>query len=432
MEKVACFIHSTTMELNKDTFLIELLECLKASNILERLTYLCINNTGLKLDEAAIERKYSPAKVIHCLNTTHEFENPTIKLLYSFCKLNPDYKVLYMHTKGVSYASNHVFLPGVKSWNRFMRHCLLDYFTQCLTLLKIYDTVGCNFRSIEYGNPKHYSGNYWWATARYISTLPIAYLKDKYDPEFWLLQNTPLFFNIITMEEMYEQEHLLENYQLDVKHGIEDNVFFCKVNTDGANMQSQLHCIANVITLAAAQCGNKVVILDDFILNETTSSRVPTNLVLDIPKCNEFLKPYKITLIYKNCVLLEIHKVEYGLRHVNMLDITDKVKSRFLHHNHLFIPIGTSLNDLCGDPCYGMKKQINVHYSLNSVSFNAVFYESNLNRLAPIELKHNCYDGKRTSFVNANENPWLARIARDDSKEMSSLFDTFLANLVLI
>lgn len=423
--KVACFIHSTTMTLNGDAFLIEILDYLKDLKLLGRLTYLCINNTGLKLDEAKIEREYAPAKVIHCLNNTNEFENPTIKLLYSFCKMNPDYKVLYLHTKGVSYASNHEFLPGVKSWNRYMRHCLLDYFTNCLNLLRIYDAVGCNYRPVTEGNPPHYSGNYWWANASYVQSLPIAYLKDKYDPEFWLLQNNPLYFNILNMEEMYQQEHPIENYRLGVKHGIEDNVLFCKVSVNGeANMQNQLRCIANVISLAATQCGNKIVILDDF-----KGLDRPSCDVLNIIKCNELLTPHKITLIHKNNVHLEIHKVEYGLLHLNTVDITDQVKSRFLHHNHFYIPIGTSLNDLCDDPCIGMFKQIYIHYSLNGIQFYKLYHERNLKTHYAIEFKHDCYDGKRTSNINTIENPWLTIT---DSKEMGVEFDTFLSNLILL
>jgi hypothetical protein len=402
--KVACFIHSTTMELNKDTFLIEILDYLKALNILDRLTYLCINNTGLKLDEEKIEREYAPAKVVHCLNNTNEFENPTIKLLYSFCKMNPDFKVLYLHTKGVSYASNHEFLPGVKSWNRYMRYCLLDHFTNCLNLLRMYDTVGCNYRPITEGNPPHYSGNYWWANASYVQNLPIAYLKDKYDPEFWLLQNNPLHFNILTMEEMYQQEHPVEDYRLAVKSNIENNVLYCKVNGD--NMENQLRSIANVITLASTQCGNKIVILDDF------ASR------LDMDKSNERLKPYGITLIHKNSVVLEILKVEYGLHHVNKVDITEQVKSRFFRYNHLFIPIGTSLNDLCDDPCIGMFKQIYVHYSVNSIPFNNIYHERNLRTHYSLDLNYDCYDKITTLSVN--------------KREMGAEFDVFLSNLILL
>lgn len=420
--KVACFIHSATMELHKDSFLYEILNVLKTNKILDRLAYLCINNTGLKLDEDKIEKEYAPAHVIHYSDSTTEFETPTIKLLYAFCKFNPDYKVLYLHTKGVSYSSDHKFLPGVKSWNRYMRHCLLDNFTHCLQLLRIYDTVGCNFMTNSYP-PPHYSGNYWWANASYIRNLPIAYMKDKHDPEFWLLQHDPLFFNILSMTEMYQHDHHIDDYRLAVKNGIENNIIFCKVGVQNEIMESQLKCIANTITLASAQCGNKVVILDDF-MDEVSSKRKPSCNVLDFPKCNELLAPHCITLIYKNQVHFELQKVEYGLLHVKTTDVTEEVKSRFLRPNCLIIPNKTCFNEFCDDPCPGVFKHIYIHYTLNSVPFYMMYQEHRLSTVASIEIRHNCYDAKKTSEKNTMDSPWMTLT---DVKDMQSERDSFLS-----
>ena len=428
--KIACFIHSTTLELWKDAFLIEILEHLKSSKLLECLNYLCIVNTGLELDANKIESLYKPAKVIHYSKSTHEFENVTIRQLYTFCKMNPEYKVLYMHTKGVSYVSNHVFLPGVNSWNRFMRYCLVDHFLDCLRILSIYDTVGSNYRPLESGNGQHYSGNYWWANARYISKLPIDYLKDKYDPEFWLLQKEPLFFNVHYIENMYEQPYPIENYQTDVKHGFDDNVFFCKVGFPRTGLCNQLYNIANVLSMAVVQRGNKVVILDDFITDINTLEVKPSCYVLDIDKCNYILKPYNITLIYKNNVTMKIEKVEYGLRHIQVEDITEKVKTHFWKSNHLYIPRGTSLNDYVEkDPCPMKCKQLYIYYSLNGVLLQRVFHERNLVHLNPVEIKHSNYDFKPCSYVHGPNEPWLTRINRDDSQELTMIFDSFLNKL---
>ena len=377
-EKVACFIHSTTMALNKDTFLIEILDHLKSSRLLESLSYVCINNTGLLLDEAAIERKYAPAKVIHYSDKTNEFENPTIKLLYTFSKLNPDYKILYLHTKGVSYMANHVFFPGVNSWNRFMRYCLVDHFPQCLNLLEVYDTVGCNYRRFKNGNPQHYSGNYWWASARYISTLRIAYLRDKYEPEFWLMANNPLYFNIYTLDKMYEHVYPIENYQDNVTYSISENALCCKGVVETI-------CLANILTMMSVQSGNKVLMLDDYS-----------------EKWNEQLRPFNITLISN--VQLEITKVEYGLRNMNVIDVTHKITPRFFSPNKLFIPRGTHMNDVVeDDPCPGKYKHIYIEYTLNSnsIPFHKVFTESNLINTYHIEINDSLPD----AIVHAKEFP---------------------------
>ena len=88
-DKLACFIHSTTLELWKDTFLIELLDYLKSSKLLERLEYLCIVNNGQQIDTKMIEQTYAPAKVVYFSENTMDFENTTIRLLHVFAKMNP-------------------------------------------------------------------------------------------------------------------------------------------------------------------------------------------------------------------------------------------------------------------------------------------------------------------------------------------------------
>ena len=104
------------------------------------------------------------------------------------------------------------------------------------------------------------------------------------------------------IENMYEQPYPLENYQLDVQHGFNDNVFFCKVGFPRTGLCNQLYCIANTLTIAVAQRGNKVIILDDFITDIQTLETKPSHHILDIEKCNDILKPYNITFIYKNNV----------------------------------------------------------------------------------------------------------------------------------
>ena len=429
--KLACFIHSTTLEIWKDEFLMTLLNQIRSSGLLAKLDHFCIVNTGLAIDNQAIESNYAPAKVIHYSQQTNEFENVTVKLLHTFCRFNPEYKVLYMHTKGVSYGRDHVFLPGIHSWNRFMLYGLVDNYEKCLQLMHIYDTIGSNYRPSQDGNGQHYSGNFWWATAKYISTLPIDYMKNKYDPEFWLLQKRPMYFNIHTLEHMYQNTYPIENYKEDVFYGFGDNVHFCKVGFYGTGLCNQLYCIANNLCLAAAQTGNKVVILDDFLADIFSGEPKPSCDVLDLPKCNEMLKPYGITMMYKNHITMKLHRVLLGLRHVGTVDITKQVEEQFMQPNHLFIPKGTFLTGLADeDPCPNVRKQIYVYYYLNDVLLQEVFYEENLYKLCDIEIKYSNYDGKPHMSEIHLSNPWLQRINRKDSRELRNLFDYFLKSFV--
>lgn len=425
----ACFIHSTHLELQKDQVLFHLLDTLKTSGLLKELRYLCIMNTGLPLDAKRIESEYVPAKVIQYSFNTLEFENVSIRTLYTFAKLNPAYKILYLHTKGVSYHPTHVFYPGVQSWNKYMMHCLVERFPQCLSLLQIYDTVGCNYRKEEDGNPPHYSGNFWWANASYLQTLSIDYLKDKYDPEFWLLQNDPLWFNVYTLEHMYEQAYPLDDYQSDVEYSMENNVFFCKVGFCKTGLCNQLYCIANVVSIAAAQHGggNKIIILDDFITDINMSAHRPSDQILDIPRCNHVLSEKQIHLIYKHDITMTLDKVEYGLNHIRVLDITKHIRKLFWTLNHLYIPQGTHLNEIIQeDPCPQMRKQVRVFYSINGIPLQKVFHERLLLDSSPIEINYSHFDGKKCSYLLDCSQPWLTRINRNDSREKIHAFNHFL------
>ena len=430
--KLACFIHSTTLDIWHDEFLITLLDSLKSSGLLQQLSHLCIVNTGLAIDHDKIEQKYKPAKVIHYSKFTNEYENITIKMLYAFCRYHPDYKVLYMHTKGVSYTRDHVFLPGIHSWNDFMMYSLVEKYESCISLLRMYDTVGCNYRPFEDGNGQHYSGNFWWATAKYISTLPISYMKNKYDPEFWLLQNDPLYFNIHVLEHMYQQTYPRENYGEDVKHGFEDGIYFSKVGFHGTGLCNQLYCIVNTLTLAASQGnqGNKVVVLDDFITDINSAVEKPSCDVLNLSTCNKWLKPHGITMMYKNHITMKLHCVLFGLRHISTVDITNNVRERYMTENRLHIPKGTFLNELAPhDPCPNTRKQIYIYYYLNDVLMQDVFFEQKLFYQTSIDINFSHFDGKPHMSVLNDDNPWLTRINRNDSRELKPLFDKWLGQL---
>eukprot|EP01034_Spumella_vulgaris_P039155 gene39155-48359_t len=71
-----------------------------------------------------------------------------------------------------------------------------------------FDAIGVNFLSndrVAFSNsssqpevkegkfyPSHFPGNFWWASGRYLSGIPVIdftenTFKSKYDPEFWIL-----------------------------------------------------------------------------------------------------------------------------------------------------------------------------------------------------------------------------------------------------
>ena len=188
--KTACFIHSCNISLNGTVALDNLLVLLEQSVV--KFDLIVVNNIGLQLDT----NKYvsnDKIKFIHCSDNSGLFERPTLTLMHSFSALNDDVKILYLHTKGISYNPNTQIYTNIQAWIAYMLHFLLD--SKCLPLLDEYDTLGCNYYEGPY---KHYSGNFWWIASKYLATLNLDRLVSKGDAEWWCLSGKD-----VRMKELY-------------------------------------------------------------------------------------------------------------------------------------------------------------------------------------------------------------------------------------
>lgn len=181
--KTVCFIHSCHLASSGTEKLDLILEAVLKVKGLEVIT---INNIGLRLDHAHYEAMDPRIIVVHCSDNPLEFELPTLRLMHEFSLNSPNTKILYVHTKGISYPKGDSrYEPGL-DWINYMLHFLCEKSETCLKLLDTHDVVGCNFSE----NPKpHFSGNFWWTTAKYLKTLATELLTDKMSAEWWLLSN---------------------------------------------------------------------------------------------------------------------------------------------------------------------------------------------------------------------------------------------------
>jgi hypothetical protein len=128
-------------------------------------------------------------------NQNYKEETETLVSLRDFCKQNPDYKVLYFHTKGVSKES-----MNAESWRLMMEYFVIDRWKECVEYLNDYDVVGSNLKVLgpttwsdgtqtwEKAGTQHFVGNFWWANASYVNTLDDEFLKSDFrlDREFWI------------------------------------------------------------------------------------------------------------------------------------------------------------------------------------------------------------------------------------------------------
>lgn len=196
MSKVVCFIHSCTLDIRGTEILSNLVNLIVNTGLIHEVENVFINNVGNRIDENMYQSLSSKIMITNHSVDPNSFENCTLRLMHFYAKCHPGYKILYLHTKGVTYTKDHVFYPGVTDWVDFMLYCLVESFHGCLAMLDHVDTVGCDYRYLFNGNPSHFSGNFWWATSDYVRTLSVYELKDKYDAEWWIHSGSPTFVNI--------------------------------------------------------------------------------------------------------------------------------------------------------------------------------------------------------------------------------------------
>ena len=373
IDKSVCFIHSTNMQIHKTEILERIINYLKERNIFDFLEFLVINNIGDDIDETYFKNISGKIIVINYSKDINLFECVTIKQVISFSKIHNNYNVLYLHTKGASHSKQHIYNNGIVSWTNYMLYCLVDNFQKCTNLLKRYDTVGCNFRNDDCGKRQHYSGNFWWAKSSYLQKLKCTDFNEKYDAEMRILSQSPNYFNIYTLERMYETTYPLEMYKHAVTTKLNaniKNIYFCKLSCRGGfglcnQLYSLISCIFKCINLNQFE---KIIVLDDFLTDIHTNIYVSADRVFDLSSMNCYLKKYNICLITKHNIQLNIKSIIYGIGG-KQIDITNKLVELYSSNNCLFVSQKTNLNMIFGDPCHGIFKQINISYTLNDCNY---------------------------------------------------------------
>jgi len=133
--------------------------------------------------------------------------------------ISPGEKILYIHTKGVTYNNTkhyHGWVPGlptikdnVLNWRTFMEYHLMYKHPECIKLLDDYDIVGVNYGE----NPSHFSGNFWWTTSDYFLTLDNHIGDGYFDPEFYICTKPNKYFSlIVNRKARYDDNINYEDY----------------------------------------------------------------------------------------------------------------------------------------------------------------------------------------------------------------------------
>ena len=200
-KKQVCFIHSCN--LGDTTLYNKLIDTIKLNGLYDKLDYIIVCNIGQDI----IDTINSKVKIINYSSDTSLYEIPTLKLMHYFSSLHSEMKILYLHTKGVSYNMKSDLYSNITDWIDCMLYFLTNKHIECLDLLESFDTIGINYLG---GQNPHYSGNFWWTTSKYISTLNVDKLTDKMSAEWWLLSN-----NKVNKYNMYHSniDHYMNSYK---------------------------------------------------------------------------------------------------------------------------------------------------------------------------------------------------------------------------
>lgn len=163
--------------------------------------YLIVNGDRSLLD---VDLSGDKMNVVEYGRDISGYEFPTLTRLFEH-SLEEEFRVLYMHTKGVS--KGH---PFIDDWTNLLAYFNVDRWKDRLLDLDSNDCTGVNYggnpEDIKshpaywgYGKaPMHYSGNFWWSKSSHIKTLihPIKWAPDenlarwRMMNEMWICSNS--------------------------------------------------------------------------------------------------------------------------------------------------------------------------------------------------------------------------------------------------
>jgi hypothetical protein len=178
---------------NFATVLIEKLKKIKQSGLYDAVDkiYMPVFNFYPHHQEFIddIRNVYSKIELSFISNAQFNSEPDTLNLmLKKSLEYTENTKLLYLHTKGVSHLHPNM-RKNIDAWVRYLDLYNIAKWEECVNALDTHDVAG----GLYVEDPKHFSGNFWWANSDYIKTLPRInqYNINEYNRgEFWVCSNT--------------------------------------------------------------------------------------------------------------------------------------------------------------------------------------------------------------------------------------------------
>jgi|DEB19_MinimDraft_3_1074340.scaffolds.fasta_scaffold01007_4 hypothetical protein len=204
----------------KEDFFDDQMNLLKTSGLYDNIEHIDIfvkSNTNTK-DMSYISMSDLPGKTNNLTylgdleeETPHNRKmyrayNQIMQRMWLFSQANPDYKLLFFHSLGLSH-NDPIIIERKYKWRKYMETLVVNNWRQSVDLLNFYDCVGTEYIQtatfdggrIQFTAP-HYQGYFWWANANYIAKLNPLYFYQtvEWQPylcELWIGSGNPKAYN---------------------------------------------------------------------------------------------------------------------------------------------------------------------------------------------------------------------------------------------
>lgn len=143
---------------------------------------------GLSVSEISYNYQHLLEKINPQIIRNNENEFLTLNLIEQDDVEDDDF-IFYLHTKGASKLNSNLYQKE-HNWRQILNYHLISKYTEVLKILEKYNTFGYQLEQLDNGIDI-YSGNFWWATGKYIKTINTNNIdkSDRYNAELNFVQN---------------------------------------------------------------------------------------------------------------------------------------------------------------------------------------------------------------------------------------------------
>jgi hypothetical protein len=188
----------------EEQFYIPQIRLLQETGLIEESDHIDIHVTG---GNESLPFLPENTRMVYYHRDSMDAMNEAMRILWDDCRKNPEYKVLFFHSDGVTHF-NRDSRESKLSHLEFIHYSLIELWRENIRLLDYYDCSGVNyihcacFKNNNEGIfAPHYRGMFWWANGEYITRLNKLYLDQdvfykRYLCELWIGTGNPRAYTL--------------------------------------------------------------------------------------------------------------------------------------------------------------------------------------------------------------------------------------------